>query len=1148
VPAYFALKLNNIEDVNNFSIKSNVENLGKFDDVIIDVTTNEKNFYFALQLKHKKHNKYLTPEELFFTKESPFSLEKYCKSFKQLKNVDKRRQFILYTNAKFDPNRTAEMTIFTMIQDDRCDGHMFFNTSSGGGNVYRFEVNNKTPEDGKITKSDYKRFFSRFRFFVCQKNFTGFEQATKILQNHPKFENLRYLHLFRKWHQGRFTNKIIDKTTVNVHQLDIFLSGLVANYHLQIAQNEKLKLFEKIVKKFDVTLIKDSFEKFAEHLVEDSDLEEGVDESRKEMNKGVPNTSLEQLISLAKEKKMIESSVTTLEPQMKCKMLQYCFQKPIIVDYNERSAELIYNMMKLHQLGSKIKFIFIGEEIQFNNWVRQSTRFRIFENVNDLRSTDNLYSEVTRTCRLSLQGRNETTLQELIGSCKEICEHVGAKEVFQMLKGNFLIGQATESLPSSYVNRKVSFKVEKIDAILDGTFFKKHLAVAKFDDRKVKNIENKIRKCNINVVDVDDYRTSTQISKERTIISTNEECSNQLLQGVLEESDDKSVVYLRISEENDFLIISIEENQIHCLTGQINILCADLGMGKTTMLKKLRSECDSRFWTIYVELKNHNEFFKAKHDANELLNQLMEGNENSFSTHIRNVFLSKKKIYFFFDGLEEIENSWVDNVLDSVKKLLSEGFHVWISSRKNLKTELENCFERVAMDIEEIGEEQQKSYINDLLTEKYEPEQIENFISKIFNTDNNFHVLGNALQLVIITQKFLADKELQKRVTEDTFVFTRLYELLFLGILQHNKVKEESKNPHLSLVAEGDILENHELVAVHSVFGEEVLKKLNVDLRRIQRFIDKIKTNKDILGIVTKVNDEGKAVFEHFTYREYFAARLFADKYNFDKARLIREDLFSDRRKNLMMTLNVILAEDNPLHLAVIYRNVDQIEKYIEDKNVYDKAGRNPLHLATYIEPRYVDRKSCFIDCTEAIGYLTNIGILEKIMKFNYAHSDKLFGWNALEYAFENKSFVSVEMILKRCENSDEKFHPHTNIYQYISIHINDDNLVFFCLTHGCSRLLSSILENSEKSKNYFKENAWIIIEHTIKNCYFQEIETLRFLIRTLQHKCDFNVDSTNERGQTALNLAEKYRKTYAVKLLRERKAPTNINPLNGDA
>jgi hypothetical protein len=172
---------------------------------------------------------------------------------------------------------------------------------------------------------------------------------------------------------------------------------------------------------------------------------------------------------------------------------------------------------------------------------------------------------------------------------------VGAIEL-QMLKGKFLIGQTTESVPPFY---------KTIEEFLDGKFFENNLAVVKFD-RKVRN---EIPKRNIKFVDVQGYLNTTHISNEPTIISTNEECSNQLLQ---EKSNNKSVVYLRISEDNDFLIISVEENHFHGLIRPLNILCADPGMGKTTMLKNLKKECDSRFWTIEVDLKTHNEFFKNK--------------------------------------------------------------------------------------------------------------------------------------------------------------------------------------------------------------------------------------------------------------------------------------------------------------------------------------------------------------------------------------------------------------------------------------------------------------------------------------------------------------------------------------------------------
>ncbi|KAH0816043.1 hypothetical protein GEV33_006747 [Tenebrio molitor] len=144
IPAYFALKLNT-EDIQDFQIQSNVENMGNLDDVVIDVIKNETQVSFGMQLKHKDDKKKrLLPANLEAEK-GDFSLKKYCEAFKGLSDVNKQRQFILYTNAKFDPEQIAEVTNFTMIKDDCCDGNMFFNTSSGGGNVYRFEVNDKTP-------------------------------------------------------------------------------------------------------------------------------------------------------------------------------------------------------------------------------------------------------------------------------------------------------------------------------------------------------------------------------------------------------------------------------------------------------------------------------------------------------------------------------------------------------------------------------------------------------------------------------------------------------------------------------------------------------------------------------------------------------------------------------------------------------------------------------------------------------------------------------------------------------------------------------------------------------------------------------------------------------------------------------------------
>jgi hypothetical protein len=118
----------------------------------------------------------------------------------------------------------------------------------------------------------------------------------------------KYLELFRNWHQGNYTNKKIDKVTVNVHLIDIFLSTFITTDHyFPVGQNEKLKLFEKVIKEFDLTLVNDSFEHFKENLTDELNLDEGIEgklKSYKEKYKIGPEASAdESIMRLAKKSK-----------------------------------------------------------------------------------------------------------------------------------------------------------------------------------------------------------------------------------------------------------------------------------------------------------------------------------------------------------------------------------------------------------------------------------------------------------------------------------------------------------------------------------------------------------------------------------------------------------------------------------------------------------------------------------------------------------------------------------------------------------------------------------------------------------------------------------------------------------------------------
>jgi ankyrin repeat protein len=1093
------------------------------DDVVVDISTqNNKQLRLAIQLKQKenKHKK-LSPGS-FEAQTGNFSLKKYCQAFKNLTDQNKQSQFILYTNADFDPHRKEEVTNFKMIEDHQSDVNLLLNTSFDGRNVYKFEVNENTPEEEEMTKSDYEEFLSRFRLFVCQKNFQDLEQdLIEILHN----ENivLKYLNLFRKWHQGRFTNKTIDKATVNVHLIDIFLSPFViTDSCLFDSKNRNLALFDKAIQEFDLTLINETCKDFLEKFSEE------VEEEEEDSNM----LSDERFMLLAKEHKIIEKSVTQLERAIKLKLLHYFCRKPLIVDFNETSQSLIYKIMELLQLENEIKFVLLGREIH----TKKLSRFRIFENLDNL-CNQTLYTDIVRACRLSLQGRNEITLEELIDSFVEIRGFVGTKELLQMLKGNFLIGQEKESMPFYYIHRKISANVLKLDTLLDPTFLKENLLVVNFYG-KLEQLQAKFRFHKINIVNSSDYIMSREVPEDPILISTSEQFSEKLLVDICKRETFRSVWYLKMIDDDSFVTVRWIKKVLEKLTWKktsvteekiadyfdrsVNILCAHPGMGKSTMLRRLRNECDSTFWTVGVDLKAHNKFLRSKKPVNVFLRYLLNANDNVFSEQVRNVFWSTKKVVFFLDGLDEIENICVDNVLSYVQELSSKGFRVWISSRKNLKEKLESSFGEFLIDLEEIDKEQQQIYIKSRLQEEYRAEEIENVIGKIFSSAdivNNCQVLGIPLQLYVITQTFLDDKELYHNLTENIFILTKMYKFFFHGRFKHNRDKEQSKNPHLDLTEVEDTLEKYEPLALQSLFDNNIFEKLNIDMRRSRRFLNEVKTNKDPLGIVITVSGEDKAIFEHYTYAEYFAAKFFAN--SFDNARLLQEELFSDRYKNLMMIFSLILAEENPLHLAVIYRDVDLVVRSMEDKNTYDKGGRSPLHIAACSGERFGISRTTGVKENN----LQDILILEHVVKFDHLEQDKLFKWNSLDYAFRNKCLISAELILR-------KYGSCRQASKYFLSYADDVRFVQFCIKHGCPHLMSAVLKHEGclliPYVNSFLFS--LLIKISIRSCYFQKKEMLAHLFTVADNPVKHGDDEVNILYFTIRNKCFNWRKSLQEK------------------
>lgn len=1058
----------------NFSIQSNAQDFGNFDDVVIDITLKDgSSENYAIQLKHKENDsKKLLPSN--FEARGDFDLEKYCRKFKELSEEKKQQyHFIIYTNRKFNSKSKNEAKDFSILSDSQPKGENFLNTSSSCNNLYKFETKINSPK-----KQDYDEFFPKLGLYTNQDDFNTIKN--KILSFFSQeSQGLTYIELFRKWHQGNFTNKMINLETVVFHVIKILLfNGMITNKYLPNSNN--LKLFKEAVQQFNVTIIDDSANNFSANLQIEKNfgllqLDQFLDKfniSSKSLNSD--NEKKEGLMRLAKDFKIVEKTAKELNENEVGLIESYFFRKLLVINSRKIPKEDILGVTEIQTNGKQetIKLILLCESFD------TSLECSVFQNLEDLRrKNEDLYFRIITASKVSFQGRDEISLSEFVTNFEEIPYLIKAGDIFHLLQNDcFLIGEERKQLPAYYVKRKLKTNVLDFDTLVKCVKNKENIVIVDFQDLDIKRFE----KCGIAVTDFSDYIKSPTSIRNPFVIVASEEHMHELFEAILNQKFNKHIHYLKTVEDNFLLIRSTNnifrsnnsqkknwnEEKIHfIMNGPINIICAEPGMGKTTTMNYLKNTCPNNYWTIGIDLKAHNLFLKKPHTFEEVLKHFLITEKND-GNNLKKIFLKRKQIVLFFDGLDELDNDSVENVLNHIEKLLKKGFRMWVSSRENLKSRLESRFNVFVTEIVELNEEEQKNFINDRLYKNYNNDEIELLIEKISSNTkiiNNQHFLGIPLQLYIITEIFLNKKYKIKDLEENMFVLTKMYQCFFEGRYEHLKDKLESPGISSTLKELQDYLDAYKLIAMQSVFESEVLKHLHLNLQQSERFLKNVKDDKDPLGIIINVDKEGKGVFEHYTYAEYFACLHLRNK--FENARLLKEQLFSSQYKNLKLIFSIMLAEESPLHLAIIHENFEKIRKLMIGEND-DFGGRNPLQVAVSFFKRYFTISNNKNEQYGNIQFSTNpFTFYEKrckqeniikalIIKFNPYKKDLLFNENAFYLAVLKNNLFALELFLEHYGMTDEAF---VTLKQYK--YVNNMVIVEFCIELDYPNLLAVALE-----------------------------------------------------------------------------------------
>ncbi|XP_063903852.1 ankyrin repeat, PH and SEC7 domain containing protein secG-like [Zophobas morio] len=382
-------------------------------------------------------------------------------------------------------------------------------------------------------------------------------------------------------------------------------------------------------------------------------------------------------------------------------------------------------------------------------------------------------------------------------------------------------------------------------------------------------------------------------------------------------------------------------------------------MGKTELVKSLKNTCSREYWTVLINpndvnlfFRNHN--FSKTENSSDLFIKFITNKKYESLKKIDLMFfemcIKKNNVIYVWDALDEILNDNLDAALNIILHLSTKGFRQWVTSRRHLKSTLENKFNLLSLSINQFNEQEQEKYIRKRLESFKSEYNIGVTLEKIkssFAIVEHIDILGIPLQIFMLTELFRENSEKYLKLMDNTFVLTDLYEYFIqekFNNFYKNKMGYDLENPQLESVISQKKLkatEYYESVSFRVIFDEEITQRLNINYKKCAQ---KLLRSYASLGLVNDFQNDVPR-FVHSSFAEYLVARYFSKNINNFKD-TIADSLFDPRYNNVRFFFDMLLAKNSKAHIAVLYKRYELLKTYDDEiLNRKDKGGRSALHL-----------------------------------------------------------------------------------------------------------------------------------------------------------------------------------------------------------
>jgi ankyrin repeat protein len=1058
--------------------------------VTVSITYNDGHKeQFALQLKHRETGRDILEARSELNREKKnFYIASYCAEFEKLPpDIQDNYKFILFTNATFQNFHAV-----TNYKTQSCrtpSKSNFFNTDK----IYQFQ---------EYTNC-HAAFYRKFYLFSAQKNVEKLNEAiVQIFREYFHSDSdiaTCYIDFFGNLRMGNYINTEITKDEVILKLTSLLLSNHVIRTPLREERDEKIQQIEEAIQQFDVTLLQDIDKDFVRH------------------NWCYPNRKRNLVEDWARENKMLRSKGEGVLNEQQKELLYYFKENLLFVTITQNCAELIYQIINLCKSAEnvKIKFVLIGERIDNKNL----EKWKIFGNLSDLKSNQELYKKMTTSFKISLQGRKAETLETLRSRFNlNFDDFITPNELFRMLQDDLLVGQAIEKLSGYYIPR-ILLKEEFSYKCLPEVCAQKTVIVQCNGKSKTFKELLKSEFRNLKFLDFNKFQQNHRDYTKSFVILTDEQFNQQL----------NSIFHLKLTDNNKLAWVDnkIKAEDLLILDKQVSVVCGTPGIGKSTMMKSLANECPLTHWVIIVPLKQHSWFFKNPSSTAKVLEYLF-GSNTKIDQAILQYFKNSRHILFLFDGLDELDSNSISNAINIMKQFKDEGYKIWIFCTKYLEKTLRRELQIYSIyKIEDLKREDLKKYVCQHLQEKgVSAEKVATIIHKMFE-NNNEEIEKDILKYPLFL--FIASEIVSESENCDNWediltvphMFSRFIERRFRRNLEKVGYNQQAGLEVIIKGFKNYYSREYKFAALKTCFDPNLLE--NMKLKNDKQFVKQINEHGDFLGLILKINRDDTFVFCHHRFAEYFAALWLSE--NFEEFPLnVRRFIFDEKYLCIRYFFNLILAEGCLLHQAVLRQDVSEVERLIPTHwNKTDRGGRTPLHLAFSFGQKYPILKDGELSNNQCENSTTHQKILQCIVQaegIDPLQKDAILGWNCFEYADASLSLPSLEELSKY----------KTLELDYLRNYKELKSLCHYCVSLGFVNLLTNVihLKGLSNLDNFDKP-----LINLASECGQKEV--VKLLIKN-----EVDLSRTCTDGRTALHEAALWGHCDLVKILINAKLDLN--------